>query len=44
MLKKLCLHISFSILLLNLDDDWQVSEVEAHHKNEDVIIKIVHIG
>lgn len=34
----------FFDLLLNLDDNWQVSEVEANHTNEDVIIKIKYIG
>jgi transposase len=34
----------FFEILLNLDDNWQVSDVSANHKKEDVIIKIKYIG
>ncbi len=34
----------FFDILLNLDQDWQVYDVDANYKEEDVIIKIKYIG
>ncbi len=34
----------FFDILLNLDDNWQVYDVDANYKEEDVIIKIKYIG